>query len=67
MADLTTNTDAPFEAYRYNPSLATAVVFILLFVFTTAMHSYQLLRTRTWYFIPFIVGGFCELVFLPLP
>lgn len=46
--------------YRYDPSLAAAVIFLILFLLTTTLHLYQLLRTRTWYFIPFLIGGFCQ-------
>jgi len=58
MADDDNGTD--FKYYRYNPSLAAAVIFVVLFIITTTFHSYQILRTRTWYFIPFVIGGFCE-------
>ena len=50
-----------WQYYRYNPSLAAAAIFIVLFLSTTTFHLYQLIRTRTWYFIPLVVGGFCEL------
>lgn len=48
-----------FKLYRYNPSLAAAIIFIVLFFTVTALHFYQMLRTRTWIFIPFVVGGVC--------
>jgi hypothetical protein len=51
-------TNSGFKYYDYDPSLAAAVLFMALFVLTTALHIYQLLRTRTWYFIPFVIGGF---------
>jgi hypothetical protein len=51
-----------FKLYRYDPSLAAAVIFIILFLVITAVHSYQLVRTRAWIFIPFVVGGFCKSV-----
>lgn len=54
------NDDAVWKFYRYDPSLAAAVIFTLLFALSTFFHLYQLLRTRTWYFIPFVIGGFCK-------
>jgi hypothetical protein len=51
--------ESEFEYYHYDPSLAAAVIFIIAFITTTTLHCYQLLRTRTWFMIPFIVGGFC--------
>lgn len=49
-----------FEYYRYSPSIAAAVVFILLFAATSVLHAYQLVRTRTWSFLPVVVGGFSK-------
>jgi hypothetical protein len=48
-----------FKLYRYHPSMAAAVLFIILFLAITAVHSYQMIRTRVWIFIPFVLGGFC--------
>lgn len=53
---------APYIFYRYDPSLAAAVLFIVLFGIATLLHSFQLLRKRTWYFLPFVIGGFCEII-----
>ncbi|KAH0431456.1 hypothetical protein CcaCcLH18_07072 [Colletotrichum camelliae] len=49
-----------FKLYRYDPSLAAAIIFIVLFLLITAWHSFILLRTKTWFFIPFVPGGFCQ-------
>ncbi|CAG7978002.1 unnamed protein product [Penicillium salamii] len=49
-----------FQLYRYTPSLPAAVIFIAVFVFTTAYHIYQLVKCRAWYFIAFVLGGICE-------
>jgi hypothetical protein len=32
----------------------------VLFAITTSIHIFQLVRKRTWYFIPFIIGGICK-------
>ena len=48
-----------WKYYRYDPSLVAALIFIVLFILTASFHLYQLVRTRTWYFIPLVVGGFC--------
>ncbi|KAL3440275.1 RTA1 like protein-domain-containing protein [Aspergillus insuetus] len=51
-------TDHPdFKLYRYDPSIGAAVVFIVLFIITSGIHTYQTLLTRTWFLIPFVVGG----------
>jgi hypothetical protein len=56
----TSTSDSDFKLYRYDPSLGAAVLFIALFSIASFLHLYQLLRTRTWFFIPFVVGGFFE-------
>ncbi|KIW03233.1 uncharacterized protein PV09_05455 [Verruconis gallopava] len=52
--------DTGFKIFRYDPSTAAAVIFTLLFASTTFLHFYQIVRTRTWYFIVFFIGGLCE-------
>ncbi|KAJ6098475.1 protein RTM1 [Penicillium canescens] len=42
--------------YRYYPSLAAAIAFIVLFSVSTFLHLFQMIRTRTWFFIPFVIG-----------
>ncbi|KAK7755728.1 hypothetical protein SLS62_002341 [Diatrype stigma] len=64
MADQTTGGDVDFgfDYYRYNPSKGAAIVFALLFGASTALHAFQLVKNRTWYFIPFMIGGICEIL-----
>lgn len=50
-----------FKLYHYNPTIAGAVVFVLLFMGTTGFHTYQSFRTRCWFVIPFIIGGICKI------
>ncbi|GAQ07472.1 protein RTM1 [Aspergillus lentulus] len=49
-----------FKLYRYDPSIGAAVVFVLLFVVGSCIHTYQVARTRTWFFVPFVLGGYFE-------
>jgi hypothetical protein len=49
-----------FILYHYYPSEPAAIVFIVLFSLTTSAHIFQLARGRTWYFVPFVIGGFCK-------
>ncbi|CAG8902465.1 unnamed protein product [Penicillium egyptiacum] len=56
------NETAAWAYYRYSPSLAAAIIFTVLFGLTTFAHLYQLARHRTWFFIPFVIGGFFEWV-----
>lgn len=48
-----------FKYYQYDPSMAAAIIFTILFFTTTMIHLYQFVRTRTWILIPLLVGGFC--------
>ncbi|KAF2999887.1 hypothetical protein E8E13_008297 [Curvularia kusanoi] len=48
--------------YRYHPSKAAALVFVVAFALTTILHVYQVCKRRTWYFIPLIVGGIFEII-----
>ncbi|KAL3427231.1 RTA1 domain protein [Phlyctema vagabunda] len=52
-----TSSESDWKFYRYDPSLVAAAIFITLFFITTALHTYQLVRTKTWYFVPFVIGG----------
>ena len=62
------NTDpATFHLYAYTPSLAAALIFIILFALTTALHTYQLTKTRAWYLTPIVIGGLCTQPSPPLP
>jgi hypothetical protein len=51
---------ASFRYYYYSPSTAAAILFIVLFGLTTILHSYQMIRTRAWFLIPFCIGGACK-------
>jgi hypothetical protein len=46
-----------FTFYYYTPSAAAGGIFAGLFGVCTILHIYQLLRTRTWFMIPFAIGG----------
>ncbi|KAK4498124.1 hypothetical protein PRZ48_010780 [Zasmidium cellare] len=51
-----------FKYYYYTPTMAGAVIFILLFLVTTIIHFYQMIRTRTWFMVPFCIGGLFEVI-----
>ncbi|KAM0354304.1 hypothetical protein ACHAPU_001348 [Fusarium lateritium] len=56
--------DAPeaYVFYNYNPSMAAAAIFVVVFGISSLLHTYQLVRARTWYFIPFLIGCLFECV-----
>ncbi|KAL5334849.1 RTA1 like protein-domain-containing protein [Aspergillus crustosus] len=51
-----------WEAYLYDPSMAAAAIFIVAFGIVTGLHTYQMFRTRTWFFIPMVLGGYFEFI-----
>lgn len=48
-----------FKYYHYDPSLAGACVFAVLFGSSALWHLVLILQHRTWYFVPLLVGGIC--------
>jgi hypothetical protein len=64
MAGSESSGDAIFKLYRYDPSMAAAVIFIVLFIAITGLHVYQLIVTKTWFFTCFVIGGFSTLFLL---
>jgi hypothetical protein len=46
--------------WDYVPSLPLAIVATTVFASLTIFHIFRLFRTRTWFCIPFIIGGLCE-------
>ena len=54
-----------FQYYHYKPSVAAAAIFTVIFLLLSILHIHQMARTRTWYLIPFVIGGLCML-FPPL-
>ncbi|KAF5543237.1 RTM1 [Fusarium napiforme] len=47
--------------YRYEPSTAAAVIFIILFSIATIIHVCQMIKTKTWYMLAFCLGGVSEI------
>ncbi|KAH6719059.1 putative RTA1 domain protein [Leptodontidium sp. MPI-SDFR-AT-0119] len=48
--------------WKYLPSLPAAAIFALLFFAITAAHSWKIYKTRLWFCIPIVVGGFMEFI-----
>ena len=56
-----TNSSPPtYKLYKYDPSLAAAVIFCLLYLCTTIWHCYQMWRNKTWFLIWLVIGGLCK-------
>jgi hypothetical protein len=46
--------------YDFVPSEGAAIAFAVLFFAPMIMHAFQLFRTKTWFFIPFLIGLICK-------
>ena len=46
-----------YKLWNYTPSLAGGVVGAVIFAILTLLHTYRLIRNRTWFCIPFVIGG----------
>lgn len=49
-----------YYLWNYLPSVPAAVIFILLFLAMTTLVSWRMYKTKTWFCVPFTIGGFCE-------
>ncbi|KAF4959279.1 hypothetical protein FSARC_10796 [Fusarium sarcochroum] len=50
------------ERYKYDPSMAAAIIFVVAFSISGLVHTWQVARLRSWYFIPFIIGCAVEVI-----
>ncbi|KAF1847604.1 RTA1-domain-containing protein [Cucurbitaria berberidis CBS 394.84] len=46
--------------WKYVPNPPAAITFAILFLFLTIAHTWKMLKHRTWYCLPFVIGGICE-------
>ncbi|KAL0934369.1 RTA1 domain protein [Colletotrichum truncatum] len=52
----------PFKLYHYDPTIAGAVIFVLLFLATTILHFWQLVKSKCWFLLPLAIGGILEVI-----
>ncbi|KAF5617307.1 Rta1 domain protein, partial [Fusarium tjaetaba] len=51
-----------FKLYHYGPSFIAATIFLALFSALTICHLFQLIRYRTFYLVPFLIGCIFEAI-----
>ncbi|KAH7219463.1 RTA1 like protein-domain-containing protein [Fusarium oxysporum] len=51
-----------FYLWSYVPSIPAAVIFIILFLVLSAAHIWKMIHNRLWFCIPFVIGGFLEVI-----
>ena len=49
-----------FYLWKYVPSMAAAVIFLIFYLVASFMHAWKMWTTRMWFCIPFVIGGFCS-------
>jgi hypothetical protein len=60
MSATTSDGGIHFALYRYTPSIPAAAVFVGIFLVLSIPHLIRMIRNRTYFFIPFVVGLLCE-------
>ena len=63
MSSTTTSPASLPQYYHYTPSVAAAGIALTCYLSTTLLHAFQMGWTRTWYWVPFLIGGVCKLPF----
>ncbi|CAG8951478.1 hypothetical protein HYFRA_00007394 [Hymenoscyphus fraxineus] len=53
---------AKYKLYHYDPSFIAASIMMVVFGLSSALHLAQLGVKKTWYFIPFVIGGQFEVI-----
>ncbi|KAJ5675695.1 RTA1 domain protein [Penicillium macrosclerotiorum] len=51
-----------YKLYNYNPSVGAAIPFAAIFGLLTVAHLVLMVRSRSWYLTPFIIGGVFEAI-----
>lgn len=49
-----------YYLWDYLPSTPAAVIFVVLFAGATGFVGWRMAKTRTWFSIPFVLGGLCK-------
>ncbi|KAL1886070.1 hypothetical protein Cpir12675_006870 [Ceratocystis pirilliformis] len=48
--------------YKYDPSFAAAVFFTIGFLLSSIAHAFQIVKNKSWFFIPFLMGSIFEVI-----
>ena len=54
-----------YKLWNYTPSIAGGVIGAIVFFILTFLHTWRLVKNRTWFCIPFVIGGFVSPAPLP--
>lgn len=56
------NSVPEYVLWPYTPTTAAGVVAALVFIILTVLHTWRLVKNRTWFCIPFVIGGLFETI-----
>ncbi|KEF53278.1 uncharacterized protein A1O9_10726 [Exophiala aquamarina CBS 119918] len=62
MAQLKPLEGGDYYLWKYLPSLPASIIFIVLFTALTIAICWRMARTRSWFCIPFAIGGLFEII-----
>lgn len=48
-----------YTFWNYAPSLAAAVIFLLVFIVLMGLHTWSMVKSKTWFCTAFTLGGVC--------
>ncbi|KAF2196548.1 RTA1 like protein [Delitschia confertaspora ATCC 74209] len=51
-----------YKFWHYTPSIAGAVIATIIFALVTGFHMFRLFKNRTWFCLPFVIGGLFETI-----
>ncbi|KAJ5640163.1 RTA1 like protein [Penicillium longicatenatum] len=51
-----------YYVWQYVPSMAAAIIFLILFLLATVFHFWKIFRTRVRFTLPFTIGGIFEII-----
>lgn len=49
---------AEWKLWHYTPSLPAAIIFLVIFLAMSILHTWTMVRTRLWFCTAFVVGGY---------
>tara|TARA_R110002003_G_scaffold107_10_gene9042 strand:- start:9062 stop:9772 length:711 start_codon:yes stop_codon:yes gene_type:complete len=51
-----------YVLWPYTPTVAAGAIGAIVFILLTSVHTWRLVKNRTWFCIPFVVGGLFETI-----
>jgi hypothetical protein len=51
-----------YVLWPYTPTMAAGAIATVVFILLTGLHTWRLVKNRTWFCIPFVIGGLFETI-----